>query len=168
VAELGVISDRRSSTLSVDTEKYKALFEYYKDQFNEGKLRFNRLEDKAFKYLTSITVAFSAYILLVRSIYQKIEPPYDWLAIVVMVSIALTFYASCSAWSFIFRSIKLQALVKLPTGEEVINTFKNNKKATVYLGLSRQYSKALIIMNEEYEKKLKYVRKGYSEVAFTG
>lgn len=154
--------------MSADIEKYKALFEYHKDQFNEEKLRFNRLEDKAYRYLTSLTVAFSAYILLVRSIYQKIEPPYDWLSILVIMSIALTFYASCSAWSFIFRAIKLQTLVKLPSGDKVINTFKNNKKAAIYFGLSRQYADALAIMESEYEEKLRYVRKGYSEVAFTG
>lgn len=140
--------------MSADTEKYKALYDYHKDQFNEEKLRFNRLEDKAYKYLTSLTVAVSAYTLLVRSIYQQMAAPYDWLSFFVIGSIALTFYAACSAWSFIFRSIKLQALVKLPVGNEIINTFNNNKKAAVYLSLSRQYSKALGIMNVEYQKSL--------------
>jgi hypothetical protein len=151
-----------------DTEKYKALYEYSKERFEEERQRFIRLEDKAFKYLTSLTVAFSAYLLLIRSIYEKIQAPYDFLGTLVIISVAVTFYGACSAWSFIFRAIRLQKLVKLPAGNDIIKLFKDHKKAEIYLGLSRNYSEALQLVSKEYEIKLHHVRKGYNEVAFTG
>ena len=154
--------------MNPNIEKYKSLYEYHQDLFSEGRLRFQRLEDKAFKYLTSLTVAFSAYLLLIRSVYSFFKAPYDMFSILVFISMAITFYSSCCAWSFIFRAIRLQTLVKMPYGKEIIDTFDKNKRASIYRSMAKKYSDALTRLDDEYEKKLCYVRKGYSEVAFTG
>lgn len=154
--------------MSIDIDKYKFLCEYQKEQFNRECERFQKLEDKAFKYLTSLTVAFSAYLLLIRSIYSEIILNYNLLTVMVIFSIALTFYTACSSWSFIFRAIKLRMVIKMPSDNDVIVMFDNNKSASIYRGLAKQYSKATVLLSEEYNKKLHYVRKGYSEVAFTG
>ena len=151
-----------------DVEKYKYLYEFQKDQFDDGRKRFQRLEDKAFKFLTSLTVASSAYLLLVRSIYKNIEPSCDFLSVSVMISIVVTFLGACSAWSFIFRAMRLQTLVTLNSGPEMIAAFDKNKRASLYRQLACKYSEGTKTINEEYHKKLNYVRKAYDEVAFTG
>jgi len=51
--------------MAVDKDKYKALYEYQKAQFDDEKTRYSKLEDKATKYLTSLTIVISAYILIV-------------------------------------------------------------------------------------------------------
>lgn len=154
--------------MAVDNEKYKALYEYQKDQFESESERFNRLEDKAVKYLTSITVAVSAYVLLVRWCADKIIPPsglMDWL---VVISVVFTIVAMASSWSFIFRSIKLQDLMKMPAGDQVSELFHNNERASIYLSLSKRYSEAAKEKERQYSLKLKNVRKGYSEIVFSG
>jgi uncharacterized membrane protein YkvA (DUF1232 family) len=152
----------------VDHEKYKALYDYQKDQFESESGRFNRLEDKAVRYLTSITVAVSAYILLVRWSADKIIPPSGFLDWLVVISIVFTIISMASSWSFIFRSIKLQDLMKMPAGNEVSDLFHENERATVYLSLSRRYSEAAKEKERQYNLKLKNVRKGYSEIVFSG
>lgn len=152
----------------VDHEKYKALYEYQKDQFESESVRFNRLEDKAVKYLTSITLAVSAYVLLVRWSVDIIMPPSGFLDWLVVISIVFTIVSLASSWSFIFRSIKLQDLMKMPVGNEVTELFHDNERATVYLSLSKRYAEAAMEKERQYNLKLKNVRKGYSEIVFSG
>lgn len=152
--------------MSADIEKYKTLYEYQKDQFDKAKQSFHRLEDKAIKYLSSLTFAFSAYIILIRSIYDKFLVNPDALTYAVYFSIALTFYAMCSSWSFVFRAIQLQKLVKMSSDIEIIDFFKKNTKASIFLALSKKYSEAIILLNEEYDKKLNFVQKAYTEIVF--
>ena len=152
----------------MDTEKYKALYEYQKEQCEESRQRFHRLEDKAVKYLTSLTIAASVYALLIRSVFESLSNPSCVIEYITIISIALTFYAMCSTWSFIFRAIKLQKLVKMPSNDKVIDLFKKNKKAEIYLGLSKKYTKAIKLINSEYDEKLKFVRKGYSAMVLSG
>lgn len=151
----------------MDHEKYKALYEYQKNQFEFESERFNRLEDKAVKYLGSITVAVSAYVLLVRWCVDKIIPLSGVLDWMVVVSIVITILSMVSAWSFIFRSIKLQDLMKMPI-EGVSELFHNNERGTVYLSLSKRYSEASKEKEKQYDLKLVNVRKGYSEIIFSG
>ncbi|MDV2468430.1 hypothetical protein QR674_05485 [Acinetobacter chinensis] len=54
----------------VDREKYKALYEYQKTQFEDEKSRFGKLEDKSAKYLTALTVAITAYVFIIRWVFE--------------------------------------------------------------------------------------------------
>ncbi len=154
--------------MPIDEEKYKALYEYHKDQFASESNRFNRLEDKSTKYLGAITVAVSAYVLLIRWSAEKILPPVDIISWLAVFSIGLTIFAMASSWSFIFRSIKLQDLMKMPIGSEITELFHNNEKATVYLSLSKRYAESAEAKEKQYLLKLVNVRKGYSEIVFSG
>ncbi|EOB9556378.1 hypothetical protein ACIX9V_004391 [Vibrio vulnificus] len=154
--------------LEVDVKKYEELYKYQKEQFDAARARFNRLEEKAVKFLTSATFALSAYVLLVRWVSDKIFPPQDVLGWAVVISIVFTFLSLCSTWSMVLRSIKLRTLVKLKADNEMIEFFKKQKLDTVYLALARRYAQGIDKTNEEYEKKLKYVRKAYNEIVFSG
>lgn len=154
--------------MAVDTEKFEALYEYQKQQFDEQRLRFDRLESKSTRYLGSITIAVSAYVLLVRGVMEQLLPPSGLLGWLVVVSIVVTFVSLASAWSMIFRSMKLQKLVKMDSSSATTEYFKRNKKESVYLGLAEKYSQATGMLSQEYEIKLEYVRKGYNEICFTG
>ncbi len=152
--------------MAVDVEKYKLLYEFQQEQFNAEKQRFSRLEDKSVKYLTSITIAFTAYVLLIRWAFEKIIPPDDFLSWLTVSSVGLTFLVISSAWSFVFRSIKLQDSIKMQSDKTMIEYFKNNKKEVVYLGLAKKYSEATVKLEIEIKEKLKYINRGYSEIVF--
>ena len=153
--------------MAIDSEKYKALYEFQKSQFEEERDRYRRLEDKSVKYLTSITIAMTGYILLLRWTLSEVVPPTSINSWVVVILMIMTLAAMASSWSFVFRSIKLQSLIKMQSNDEIINYFKNNKKETVYLGLARKYTDAIALINDEYTEKLNNVRKAYSEITFS-
>lgn len=120
------------------------------------------------KYLNATTLAIGAYLFLVRGIIEELIPPSNCLEWFVVISVGFTFAVFISAWSFIFRAIKLTDIVKMPSNKVLINYFKDNDLDTVYLGLSKQYSNGIKIIENNYEKKLKLVRKAYSEIMLTG
>lgn len=152
----------------MDREKYKALFEYMENRYSEEQDRTSRLEDKAVKYLASITIAITAFVFLIRYVIDEIIPPSNIASWLVLISMGLTFLGLVSAWSMVFRSIKLQDVAKMPHTESIVKTFNSNKLESVYLALSKRYSEAASIREKEYSKKLVHVRKAYSEIVFTG
>lgn len=153
--------------MSIDVEKYKFLFEYEKSLYEEEMDRYRRLEEKAMKYLSAITFAMGAYIFLVRWAIDKILPPHNFIEWLITISIIFTFLCFISAWSLVFRAIQLSNIVKMPSNIEVINYFKDNSKETVYLGLSKRYSEAIVEIEKNYDNKLSFVRKSYSDIAGT-
>lgn len=152
---------------SVDIEKYKFLFEYQKNQFEEEVIRFRRLEEKALKYLSAITFAIGAYLFLVRWIINTIIPPSTIIEWLITVSIIFTFMCFISSWSLIFRAMKLSDIVKMPSDHNVIDFFKNNERDEVYLWFSKQYGEMVKEMEKIYEKKLTFVRKAYQDIEGT-
>ena len=154
--------------MAVDSEKFKELYLFQKSQFEDEINRFNRLEDKAVRYLGSLTIAVSAFVIIVRWGAEKFIPPTNILEWVTVILISITLVAVVSAWSCVFCALQLQTLIKLNSDESMINYFKENKKETVYLGLAQRYSESCLKVAAEYEKKLKHVRKGYKEIIFAG
>ncbi|PQJ84252.1 hypothetical protein [Aliivibrio sifiae] len=120
--------------MAVEIEKYKYLYEFQKEQLAEERQRYSRLEDKAVKYLTALTFALTAYILLVRWVSKSILPPEGMLSWLVVVSILLTFLALCSSSSLILRSLQLQDLIKLQTDSSMMNILKGIKGKLCILG----------------------------------
>jgi hypothetical protein len=151
----------------VDLEKYKLLYEYQKDQFEKEIERFRRLEDKATKYLSSMTIAMGAYLFLARwAIENTIPPkgPIEWCVVISMIS---TFVAFMSSFSFFLRTTNLSGIVKMPADSALIDYFHENQRPTVLLGLSKKYADGVARMEESYEIKLGFVKKTYSEIVFT-
>jgi hypothetical protein len=154
-------------SVAVDSEKYKFLYEYQQEQFLAEKHRYSRLEDKSIRYLTSITIAVSAYVLIVRWAFERLVEVNSIKSWLTLISIVITIIAMCSAWSFIFRSIKLQKSIRMPSDIESIDYFKYNKKEVVYLGLAKKYSFATQELLVEIDQKLKNIKKGYMDIIFS-
>lgn len=145
----------------VDREKYKALYEYQKAQFEDEKNRFGRLEDKSAKYLTALTVAITAYVLIIRWVFSWTVFPDFLFFLLIKILITITFFLFCIAWGFILSSIKLRGISKMPSEDSLINYFKNNSLETVYLGLAKKYSESITKYRTECQDKTKLMLWGY-------
>lgn len=145
----------------VDKDKYKALYEYQKAQLEDEKNRFGKLEDKAAKYLTALTVAITAYVLIVRWVFEwSLKPEYQYFLLVKVV-ISITFFLFCIAWGFILSSIKLRSVAKMSSDESLINFFKEKKLESVYLTLAKNYSQIISKYRKENENKTGLMVWGY-------
>ena len=124
----------------VDLTKYEALYDYQKNQFTVVKSHYEKLEDKAIKYLTYLSIFITAFSLLAKYYFidQKLEAP---IILIYLTSFyfALTFVLVCLASGKLFSCLKVQEVFQVNSGEEMINYFQEHKIATVYLGLSHHY-----------------------------
>ncbi len=148
----------------VDIDKYKFLYEYEKNLFEEEVLRYRRLEDKAMKYLTSITFIMGSYLFLIRAVIEKFIPPTDCIECAILITTAITCGLYIFSLNYILKTIKPRRTVKMDSGEETINYFKNNTIAPIYLGLSKKYSKGIESIEKSYEKKLNYINQAHSSI----
>lgn len=153
---------------TIDSDKYKELFEYMKDAFSEESDRYKRLEEKAIKYLSSITIAVTAFVLLLRWSLDKLIPANSCMDYVVIILSIITLLSLSYSWYYLFISIKLQTLNKMPSGNDVIEMFKKNKIESVHLALAKRYSEGTEKRASEYMNKLNNLQKGYSGVLFSG
>ncbi len=153
--------------MAEDADKFKFLIDYQKEQYDNARSRYMRLEEKAVKYFGAITIAISAFVLIIKEKITEIIPPdscLDWLT---LIFLGLTILSMVAAWSFTFRSLKLQNLIRMPFHDGVIDSFKTEKKDSLYISYSRKYSKATALIYEEYDKKLHYVRKCYDDIVIS-
>ena len=138
-----------SESMEIEKEKFKALFEYQKTQFENEKTRYSKLEDKSAKYLTALTIIISAFTLAVAKFLDVLSSDTNCLLNALFIFlITLTFICFCSAWSLIFKSLKLNEVPKLAASLEMIDFFLDNSLETVYWDISEKYASAI----KAYEK----------------
>ncbi|MFW1761034.1 hypothetical protein [Acinetobacter calcoaceticus] len=154
--------------MAVDKDKYKALYEYQKAQFDDEKTRYSKLEDKATKYLTSLTVVISAYVLLVSKFIETGKTNFCLTYSLIIFFIILTFLSFCSAWFFIFKSLKLQEVKKMPSDHQLIEFFLDNELPTVHWDLAEKYDEVIKWYRNKNHDKTRLMQQGYNEIIHSG
>jgi hypothetical protein len=154
--------------MAVDKDKYKALYEYQKAQFDDEKTRYSKLEDKATKYLTSLTIVISAYILIVGKFIGASNTIFCLTYALIIFFIVLTFLSFCSAWFSIFNSLKLQEVKKMPSDHHLIEYFLDNELPTIYWDLAEKYDEAIKWYRNKNHDKTVLMQQGYNEIIHSG
>lgn len=153
--------------MDIDREKYKALYEYQKLQFEDEKGQFFRLEEKAIRYLSFLTLSIPIYLFIFNFLLNKLQDSINcFLYFVVFFSFLFSILCFCSAWSLIFRSIKLMKIPKLPSDKQLIDFFLDNDLATVYWDRAEKFSEAITIYMRLNEKKINLINLAYNEITF--
>ncbi|MEA9559113.1 hypothetical protein [Xanthomonas campestris] len=142
------------------------MYEHQKAQFSVEMERYRRLEEKAGRYLSYMTFAIGAYFIVAKWAIDELVPS-KLVDCVAIFMILFTFASFVSSWSFCFRATRLEDIVKVSSGNEMIEYFLDNCSGAVLLGLSRRYAQAIESIDGYYSLKLYYVRKAYSEIAFS-
>jgi len=153
--------------MACDREKYKTLYEYQKTQFDDEKQRYSRLEDKAAKFLTALTVVISAYTLIVGKFVDSL--PTDINAVLkwsCYILIALTFFSFCSAWACIFRTLKLRDVPKMSSDKKSIEYFLDNHLETIYWDRAEKYSEAIDMYRIQNKEKTDLMSNAYRDITF--
>ncbi|MDV8151052.1 hypothetical protein KWF06_01545 [Acinetobacter baumannii] len=153
--------------MAIDKEKYKVLYEYQKFQFEEERGHYFRLEDKAAKYLSFLTLSIPLYLFLFSNIISKIPIETNCiLYFCLFFSILLSIACFCSAWSLIFRSMKLRDIPKLTSDQVLIDYFLDHDIATVFWDRAEKYGDAIKAYDLVNKEKIKLMRIAYKEIAF--
>ena len=151
----------------MNTDKYKTLYEYMKNQYSEERERTSKLEEKAVRYFGTVTVAITGFVFLIRFAASDVIPPRGCVEWLIFLTMVLVFVSLASAWSAVFRCLALQRYKRMARGSETVELFNKNKYESVLLGLAKRYSEAADAIKTEYDKKLSLVNIAYGDIAFS-
>lgn len=153
--------------MALDREKYKALYEYQKLQFEDEKGQYFKLEDKASKYLSFLTIFITVYVFVFTNFIKNITENINFILYIIII---FCFFSSillfCSAWSFIFRTMKLMDIPKLTSNNELIEFFLDNDLESVYWDRAEKYSEAIQLYSAANNQKIKFMNIAYNEITF--
>lgn len=150
----------------IDREKLKVLYEYVKSQFEDEKSRYARLEDKSSKYLTSLNVAIPIFLFIFTKFLEGFtNKEVNCLFMFMTITcVSFSFLCFCSAWSFIFRSLKLRNVERPSIESDVFDLFKKYNLEKMYVDRARAYASAAKAYRQQNLNKTKLMLKAYNEI----
>jgi hypothetical protein len=148
-------------------EKYKELYELSKEVLAEELDRFNRIDEKASKYLTVLTFLIGIYGFFCNWIITVLLPPtskLDWLLLLIGGGV---FIAVCVSWALIFLALRQRVVIKIPLDDEVLKFFRENRLIDIYYTLAKGNKDALKENREVTDRKARILECGYKAIAAT-
>ena len=150
----------------IDSEKYKLLYEYQKNQFEIAKNHYAKLEDKASKYLTFLGIVITAYTLMSKFYIfdYQINEPTTLIYYIICIYIGITFYLLCDCSSTLFQCLKVEE-VSRPSGSQImIDYIEENERNIVYKGLAHHYKDSIESYLEKNEIKANLLKLSYEKI----
>lgn len=147
-------------------EKYKLLYEVAKKTLDDELDRSKRLDEKAGRYLTAISVGILAFsTLLARVASQGIEDINGLVAAVLIFLCVLTTITIFYAWFALFKAIKLTATIKMEVNEELKEVFEEESLITCYWILADLCAEACRRNQAALQQtKVKYLNEAYAYI----
>lgn len=150
-----------------DRERYKALYEYQKIQFDDKRNHYYKLEDKSSKYLTFLTIFTPIYVFTFTFIFKDL----DFCKSIIIFSLAaflVTFslICFCSAWSYIFRSLKLMDIPEMPSDIKHIKMYDDYILESIYCHKADLYREAIEQYKISNDEKIRLINLAYKDIAF--
>lgn len=150
-------------------EQYKFLYELSRRALDEELDRYKRLDEKASRFLSILSIGIVAYTALLNAGASKIFPlhsagPAAWLFVALAV---LTFIALLSSWFRIFCSIKLSSSPRVSIGSAANTLAEDEDLVTMYYMLSISCQNAVASARTVLTKKTDYLESAYKEIQFS-
>lgn len=163
MSELSEI-DKQERKEKVD--RYKVLFDFYKSEYDSLRNEYYKVEDKASKYLTFLSVLSGAFLLLFKDSIERVElNPLNILMLFLLTLLVITLSTS---WRFIFMSIATIELKNIPFNNENIEYFDKNYLDVFYYSMAKQYVEVIDSYKSAIKIKTDFLSKAFSEVKITG
>lgn len=121
--------------------KYEELYRYTKKEFDSEVSKFSRLDDKASKYLSVISVLVAAFGYSFKLFWVDERGWVD--GDFVFIRLASLFFMLClgfslsRAWYFAFKAIKVKPVITSPIKDGVLKLFDKHNLSTIYYTLTR-------------------------------
>jgi len=149
-------------------EKYKELYELSKEVLKEELSRFVRVDDKAAKYLSVLTLVAGGAAYFGKWVIDNLIPPktvLEWALVIIAAFLCATIFVS---WCLIFNTLRLHNLTKPPLNDETIKFFDENKMIDIYYALAKGNSNAIKANRNTTDRKSKRLYYGYNVIIVSG
>lgn len=147
-------------------ENYKFLYELSKKALDEELDRYKKLDEKASRFLSILSIGIVAYTALINASSPKLQAmsSLGFSGWVFVTLTALTFVALFSAWFRIFNSIKLSDSPTIEIGKTVNELAEDEELITMYNALALSCQDALSLARPVLKAKTDYLESAYREI----
>lgn len=155
-----------AQTKEIDSEKYKLLYEYQKNQFEIAKNHYSKLEDKASKYLTFLGIVITAYTFISKFYifdYPEIGTK-NFFYYIVLLYVGTTFYTLCDCSGTLFKCLRVEDVSRPSGSQEMIDYIENNERNSVYRGLAQHYKESIESYLIKNKIKSELLQKSYEKI----
>jgi hypothetical protein len=142
-------------------EKYRELYDLSNTLLEEEHKRFSRLEDKASRYLTILTVLIGLVATFSKEFFKTLLPPSNLLSWMILNSTIAAFISLVVAWFLVFWAMKTQTLRTRPLNQDMLKFFDEQKEINIYYGLAKANTKAFEENRRKIDMKSKLLTYGH-------
>jgi uncharacterized membrane protein len=139
-------------------DKWELLHNHALKAFDLEVQRFYRLDDKAMKFITAISLVITIFLAVFKWIVGNDMVVYS--AYIYVISFAL-FASLCISWTNFFSSLRLASSPVLDVSDNMLNLFKTKDIATLRVSIFKGCQKAINDRRDITIKKAKYMNRGY-------
>ena len=144
-----------------DIEKLREMYNLSKEVLYEEHNRSDRLDEKASRYLTVLTLLLGGFSICGKWVVDDLMPPNGWYGSILLLTGLLLFLGLVTSWFLIFRSMKAEWVTKIPFDGHMIKFFEDNDLATVYHDIAGGNAEALATNRQVFNKKCKRLNCSY-------
>jgi hypothetical protein len=122
---------------SEELEKYKELYILSLEVLKEEQTRFNRIDDKASKYFSVLTILLGILGFFGKWVINNFIPPKSTLEYLLIILAILLSLSVLFSWFLTFKVFKIHYLKTIPLDSNMFDYFKDNKLIDIYYGLAK-------------------------------
>jgi hypothetical protein len=154
-------------TSAMALEKYRELFTFSNALLKDEHDRFNRIDEKAVRYLSAVTLLIGVEGSLGKEILSGLIPPADLLQWLLLNIAVLSFLMLVATWFVIFQTLRIAELKTPPLNQQMIDFFDINKEINIYYSLAKANAEAWEVNRQTTDRKAKALYYGYQMIIGT-
>ncbi|GAK83706.1 hypothetical protein JCM19238_1268 [Vibrio ponticus] len=144
-------------------DKWAFLYSYSRKSLDEEIDRFQRIDDKSVKLLSSVSVIITIFVALFKWVVEDSEVSFSPYVYCIAI---LLFSALGIAWFFFFKALKLQLTPRMPLDDSIFTLVKEKNMATIHVALYKSCQNAVNVSRDIVEGKAKKLQHGYKATSF--
>ncbi len=139
-------------------DKWEFLYSYARKSLDEEISRFQVIDDKSIKLLSSVSIMITIFLALVKWVFEDSLQEYT---LYVYVLVALVFISLSFAWFYFFSALKLRLTPRMPLNESIFDLVKKQNIATIHVALYKSCQSAVDESMKNVEEKASKLDSGY-------
>lgn len=157
---------RDKAEIKEKADQYKVLFDFYKAEYEALRNEFYKVEDKAAKYLTSLSVLSGILLVSFKGVVSDFQPTFLSLAQVFILCVLIA--SLSTSWRFIFMVLKPVDLKTFPYTQDGIDYFDKVDLDVFYYSMSIEYVGIISTYKIAISEKTESLKKAFSEIKLSG
>lgn len=147
-------------------DQYKVLFDFYRAEYEVLRNEYYKVEDKAAKYLTSLSVLSGILLVSFREVVIDFQPAL--LSIIQVLVLCILVLTISTSWRFIFMVLKPLDIKVIPYNQDGIEYFTSVDLDVFYYSMTIQYIDTISSHKIGIKSKTEFLKRAFSEIKLAG